>query len=340
MKKIHIVFLYVLCLAICFTMISCSNEVPRASSSTKAQTQSVTDKHGTVSIRDVVAWIDGPASDFYPVFSIPENAEALTYTYDTEGLLIDGEAQTVKALTAGEYTVTVTSEHLETAFRVTAQKVNHSEKDLYGRLIFSAAEYDAQASSCLAQWNEYGTDGKTTVFIGDSFFDTVFWNNFYSTSYRGKDALCLGISATTTQDWESWITSGWMSQITPKNIVMHVGTNNVYDNGETVSECVASLQRMFLIIHQRLPNVPIYWFGISQRSYDTAKIADVAKINKEMQIWCDARDYITYIDTPSRLKNDMLKDNIHPRIEYYSVFTDALAQTDIEIAEKTVSIGP
>ena len=114
---------------------------------------------------------------------------------------------------------------------------------------------------------------------------------------------------------------------------MHMGTNNVYDDGDTVSDAVSSLQRMFTLMHDKFPDVPIYWFGISQRSYDLQKIADVKKINAQMQSWCDARDYITYIDTPGQLKNSMLKDNVHPKVEHYSIFVDALAKTDIEIEE-------
>lgn len=335
MKKVSFVTMTVLCLAICTCVLSCSDNesMPESTSATTTAPAPAPVDKGTLSIDRVFAWIDYPDADFYPVFSMPEYAEPLTYTYDTEGLFIDAQKNTVKALKEGQYTVTAKSESFETEFKVIAQKIDRSAKGANGKVKFSANEFATQANNRKAQWDEKGVDGQTTVFIGDSFFDTAFWSNFYNVSYPGKDALCLGISATTTYDWEDWITRGWLGKIKPRSIVMHMGTNNVYDDGDTVSGAVSSLQRMFTLMHDAFPDVPIYWFGISQRSYDLPKISNVKKINQQMERWCDARDYITYIDTPSQLTNDMLKDTIHPKVEYYTVFVDALAKTDIEIGD-------
>ncbi len=334
MKTTRYLIITVLCIVLCICMISCSNtgEEPKDPITQTPEDTDPVDK-GSLSIDSVFAWIDYPDSDFYPVFSMPKYAEELTYTYDTEGLSINAQKNTVKALKEGEYTVTAKSESFEAEFKVIVQKIDRTQKGANGKVKFSSKEFSAQAYNRKTQWNEKGVDNQTTIFIGDSFFDTAFWSNFYSLSYRGKDALCLGVGATTTYDWEDWITTGWLGKINPKNIVMHMGTNNVYDDGDTVADAVSSLQRMFTLMHDKLPNVPIYWFGISQRSYDAAKIANVEQINAQMKRWCDARDYITYIDTPSQLKNDMLKDNVHPKVEYYSIFVDALAKTDIEIIE-------
>ena len=331
MRKFNFLIFTVLCLVLCACVISCSDST-NAPDTTPTPEPDPIDK-GKLSIDDIYAWVGYPESDFYPVFSVPEYAEELTYTYDTEGISIDAEKNTVKALKEGEYTVTAKSESFEAEFKVTVEKIDRTVKGTNGKVKFNSKEFTSQAYNRKTQWNENGVDNQTTIFIGDSFFDTAFWSNFYNVSYRGKDALCLGISATTTYDWEDWISSGWLSKAKPKNIVMHMGTNNVYDDGDTVADAVSSLQRMFTLMHDKLPDVPIYWFGISQRSYDAAKIANVDMINAKMKKWCDARDYITYIDTPSQLKNNMLKDNVHPKVEYYSIFVDALANTDIQIIE-------
>ena len=335
MKKLTLITALILAGLCC---LSCSNSDSKPTSdavTTTAPTVAPTDK-GTLSIPSAFAWVDYPDADFYPVFSMPEYAEELTYTYDTEGLSIDAKKNTIKALKAGEYTVTAKSASFEAEFKVTVEKIDKTEKGANGKQKFSAREFASQANNRKAQWTDKGVDGKTTVFIGDSFFDTAFWSNFYNVSYPGKDALCLGISATTTYDWEEWITTGWMKGAKPKNIVMHMGTNNVYDDGDDVAGTVSSLQRMFTLMHNKFPDTPIYWFGISQRSYDLEKIANVKKINEQMKSWCDARSYITYIDTPGQLKNDMLKDNIHPKVEYYSIFVDALAKTDIVIEDASM----
>ena len=83
-------------------------------------------------------------------------------------------------------------------------------------------------------------------------------------TYTGKDALCLGISSATTFDWEM-IAADVFEDIAPKNIVMHLGTNNIYDDGKTVTETVADLQRLFTMLHGYYPETSIYYFGISLR---------------------------------------------------------------------------
>ncbi len=286
---------------------------------------------GTVSFDNVNAFVGYPASDFYPTFSKPQFAEKFTYSYDKSALTIDEEKQTVSALKAGTYYVTATSENFSGSFYVYAKDVNYNATNSSGNVNYDEYNFSAQATDRQNQWNLYGNSGETTLFVGDSFFDTWFWSNFYTVSYPYKDALCLGIGSTTTYHWEVWNRTGWMKDINPKNIVMHIGTNNIYDDLDTVDEAVCALQRMFIVIHDSHPDTPIYWFGISQRSYDAAKINMVSQINSIMKKWCDQRSYITYIDTPPLLTNDMLKDTVHPYVDCYYVFVDELAKTDIEI---------
>ena len=68
-------------------------------------------------------------------------------------------------------------------------------------------------------------------------------------------------------------------------------------------------------------------------AHDNEKIERVSEINAKMQKWCDALDFITYIDTPSLIDKNMLKDGVHPKPENYSIFVDALDMTDIAIEE-------
>ena len=282
--------------------------------------------YGTLVIDDVFAWVGYPNNFVIPHFSNPECAEVLTYEYDADGIEIDPATNSVTALKAGRYEVVAKSEHFSAEFVVRVEDVDLESAK------FSAANFASAADNRLSQWLQKGNAGKTTIFIGDSFFDTGFWTGFYSSEYVGKDALCLGISATTTYDWEEWI-SGWLCQVQPKNIVMHIGTNNVYDDGDSIYGALSAYQRMFLLMHELFPDTHIYWFGVSQRSYDKDKIEKVSEINARMQKWCDGLDFITYIDTPSQLTIDMLKDGVHPKPECYNVFVEALDKTDITIEE-------
>ena len=149
----------------------------------------------------------------------------------------------------------------------------------------------------------------------------------------------MGISGTTSFDWEQFVTDIFGTKA-PKNIVMHVGTNNIYDDNKNAAETTADLQRMFTVLHAAFPETKIYYFGISIRAFkpevqnSSLKIQFTKQANESMAQWCGQREYVTYIDTPAKLTTDMLADGTHPKLENYAVFTDALAQTDIQIEDK------
>lgn len=286
--------------------------------------------YGTLSIGDVNAWVGYPASEFFPKAEGAAAGKTIAFRYDASKITVDAAKNTVQALAAGTHRVTATIDGAAAEFSVRSFAADRSSNR------YNTSAYDAKAALLAQKWVDDGGGSATTLFIGDSFFDAgQFWTNFYST-YAGKDALCFGISATTSYDWDIYLGS-WVGKLNPKNVVMHIGTNNVYDDGDQAADAVLSLQRLFTLMHGKLPESRIYYFGISQRSYDTAKIGIVNTVNTVMKAWCGERSWITYLDTPGKLTNDMLKDNVHPKIEYYSVFTNELASAGLVMAAKAAS---
>ncbi len=287
--------------------------------------------YGALVINDVYAWVDYPVSELDVIFEYPEYKEDLTYSYDETKLYINETNQTVEALAKGDFTVNVSSEHFKTTFTVHAEVVDKTTAE------YDTSPYNAKVAGYLSDWKKNGVDGSTTLFIGDSFFDGAFWGNFYS-DYAGKDVLRAGVSSATTYDWEVF-TDSFLKYTNPKNIAMHIGTNNVYDDDKNAKQTVSALQRMFYVIHAALPETKIYWFNISQRTYDTTNIGIVAAVNEEMKVWCENRSWITLVDTSSKLTGDMLKDNVHPKPENYYIFVDELAKTDIVINDAPIKQG-
>ncbi len=283
-----------------------------------------------LTIKDVNAWVGYPASEFFPKIDGQNISETISFEYDNTKITIDAVKNTVQALAAGIHTVTASFDGISTEFNVHSYTVNKSSDK------FNTSPYDSYASSLAQRWKDEEAGNTTTLFIGDSFFDVRnFWTNFYAT-YAGKDALCFGISSTTSYDWEIYLDS-WLGKLDPKNIVMHIGTNNVYDDNDSADEAILSLQRMFTLMHSKMPDTKVYYFGISQRNYDTGRINIVNIINTEMKLWCEERSWITYLNTPEKLTTDMLRDGIHPLLEYYSIFVDELNASGIIFESKAVS---
>ena len=277
-------------------------------------------------VSDVYAWIDYPASEFTLELNNGEND--YTLEYDTSKLTIDKDAKTVKALAEGTFEVKVTSGSDTASFNVIGSSVSRT-----GTGKWDSSAYSQKANNIKSRYASDGTNGTTTVFLGDSFFDVrYFWTNFYSL-YAGKDAICAGISGATTYDWEQYAET-FLRQTAPKNLVVNLGTNNFYDDHDSSETATESLQRMFTLIHSILPDTKIYYFAITQRS-DTSYKTGVSETNAAMKAWCEGYSFITFLDTEQALTVDtLLSDGIHPKLETYNVFMGALAQSKIEMENK------
>ncbi|MCH5165026.1 MAG: SGNH/GDSL hydrolase family protein [Clostridiales bacterium] len=304
--------------------------------------------YGTLTVSDTYAWLadyeskefpplyDYPATEFVLNFSKPEKAEAVSYEYDSTAIELDERAHTVKALKNGITEVKVTSEHFETTFNVICETVNKDREDkgysLTKHRNGDPKGWDARVRNFQTSWSDNGHNDITTVFIGDSFFDSsAFWTSFY-TDYNGKDALCFGIGGTTTCSWETIIYE-FMSRISPKNVVMHCGTNDVYDLGRSADEITSSLERIFSVMHDFMPDASLYWFNIPKRyPGEAAKEAVSEAANARFAKWAEGRDWLTVMDTRATLGIDkVLQDGLHPNADGYKMFMDALAKTKIKI---------
>ena len=279
-------------------------------------------------VRNVTAWVGYHASPL-PDVSYFKEGEAITWSGENpEIAVLDKTKRTLSAVAAGSFTLTAQTEGYSEIYNVTVKSVSKTGKKW--QLDQDKTDYANQMKS---KWNTDGNDGKTTLFIGDSFFDVrYFWTNFYSL-YAGKDAICAGISGATTYDWEQYAET-FLRQTAPKNLIVNLGTNNFYDDHDSSETATESLQRMFTLIHSILPDTKIYYFAITQRS-DTSYKTGVSETNAAMKAWCEGYSFITFLDTEQALTvGTLLEDGIHPKLETYSVFMGALAESKIEMENK------
>ncbi len=316
-------------------------------------------ERGTLTVKDVTAWIDYPAAEFYLEYEKPEYAEELTYEYDKTKLYIDEANRTVKALAdsgealsstqtadkTGRHKVKVSSEHFSASFYVDCYRVK-KDAAVYSRLrTLDSATLPAYLQTLKNKWSTDGVNGATTLFIGDSFFDTrFFWTEFYKT-FEGTNAISLGISSTATYDWEVLADDGLskavfggtaneiplLKNIKPKNLVVNIGTNNVWMENAAAEETLNSLQRLFTMLHGKMPDTKIYYYGMAPRGQDTGKTEIMNSINARMKAWCNARKWIKYINTCDKLTlADLNDDMIHPKAETYAYYVEDLFNAGIK----------
>ncbi len=186
-----------------------------------------------------------------------------------------------------------------------------------------------------------GNDGATTLVIGDSFFDIAFWDRFY-TDFKGKDAMIAGIGGSTAEDWINYMKFDlFLNDIAPKNVVINIGNNDIFNDKLTAEEAVANFKTLAETIHQKMPDAKLYQFSITARSgsyiNDTTR-ANMEAANAAMSQWCAGQDYITFVDISDQMTADTLYDNIHPKDEYYTnVFVPALLDAGCELVDQKPS---
>ena len=281
-------------------------------------------------VSDVYAWIDYPASEFTLELNNGEND--YTLEYDTSKLTIDKDAKTVKALAEGTFEVKVTSGSDEASFNVICSSVDRS-----GTGKWDSSAYSQKANNIKSRYASDGTNGTTTVFLGDSFFDNTEgnWGNFYTSYANEYDALELGIGATTTYDWENFLFDGILDDMQPKNLVVNLGTNNLAADGDTVEGLAENLQRLFTLLHDKMPNTNIYYFSIAQRVDTTAHATKISAVNALMEQWCEYKDWITFVDVEDQVSSSDLKDGLHPKDETYAnIYVPALEAAGCVVEEK------
>jgi len=290
--------------------------------------------YGELAINDIYAWVGEtqPLSEFYPHFSKEDMKETLSYavkndTQNVQPLTIDSSKQTIKANVAGEWVVTATSEHFSAEFTVKAQEVD--TQAAYAQ----TSKYSSYINTYRQRWEDYGTDKQTTVFIGDSYFDPgIFWTDF-DADYGDKDMLAFGISSSVTEQWETMASSIFMEK-SPENIAIHCGTNNIYDSKENEDLSIPAVQRLLYKLHALYPETHLYYYGITQRAYESRVGVDfnlVTATNAATKAFANERNWVTYLATEEQFNASMLKDQVHPKPEHYHIFVDALVNAGVTL---------
>lgn len=287
-------------------------------------------EYGTLTIDDAKVYITADSAytfaELNPAFSAPDKAETLTYTYDTNYIKIENNIVTPVKRADKTVNVRAKSEHFNVVFQVEVDYIRFTDS-LYKLDGFDVA---GRAETCKA------VTENTTLFIGDSFMDSYFIGAYMETYADGKDVMNAGISSTKTYHWEAAYKK-IIGTTAPKNIVLHIGTNNFYDEPhDMVEDTEDSLARLFMFIHSSYPTSNIYWFNITQRE-NTDYASHVTETNEYMAEWCGKYSWITCVDTCSKVSVADLdpKDGTHPKTESYKIFTDALEEAGCEIATKS-----
>ena len=313
--------------------------------------------NGTISISDVVIATKESGRYIPVIFSKKGFSAPITYTFEGNDISISKDGFITVNNVGKEVVVTAKNEEnqMEDTFTVkTYDKIfdytstnfstNWSNNNFSSRYNTHKADIEAKLDK--------STD--SIVFMGDSFFDAgrynnpgSFWSNFYTEYFPGKNAYSFGVSGARSDEVTDWVSA--IVPYAPKSLVIHVGTNDIYDLGKNGTKTAQDIVDMLATVHNALPNTHIYYISVEYRSSKKAgnKYEDMS--NAAAKAYCDNTDNVTYLDSlpfftttgvssGGEIDTNKFKDGIHIKPEYYSVYTDLLKKAGVNFDDYVIKV--
>jgi lysophospholipase L1-like esterase len=141
-------------------------------------------------------------------------------------------------------------------------------------------------------------------------------------NFFGWNAADFGWGADRVENILWRLENGELDDVNPKVIVLLAGTNNVGDRPGDVTSGLAAVVR---VMRAKAPDAVIILMGIFPRYDKIAVMPEIDAINANLATMANGRG-IRYLNINGRLYDGLLnaKDKLHPTVEGYQVWADAL----------------
>jgi beta-glucosidase len=173
------------------------------------------------------------------------------------------------------------------------------------------------------------------VFLGDSI--TQGWEgpgkDVWDKFYGDRNAANFGIGGDRTQHVLWRIDNGELDGISPKVLVLLIGTNNI---GYSAEDILKGDTKIIDEIHEKLPNTKLLLLAIFPRGDDPSKpevkaMRDkLATVNKGLAALDDGNKtrYLDigdkFLDADGKIPVDIMKDALHPTAQGYEIWAEAM----------------
>ena len=178
------------------------------------------------------------------------------------------------------------------------------------------------------------------LFIGDSI--TAGWNGaghaVWTNRFTKLDAANFGISGDKTEHVLWRIENGELDGISPKVVILLIGTNNA---GDTAPHIAAGISAIAKRIHEKLPQTKLILLGVFPRDAaltgadgkPSPRRAKMAAVNAELAKLHDGQKtfyleiWKQFLAEDGSIRNELMGDAVHPSPQGYQVWADAMQPT-------------
>ncbi|MGJ8694164.1 MAG: platelet-activating factor acetylhydrolase IB subunit [Thalassotalea sp.] len=172
------------------------------------------------------------------------------------------------------------------------------------------------------------------VFLGDSI--THAWENkgkaVWADYYQSRNALNLGFSGDRTEQVLWRLQHGAVDNISPKLVVLMIGTNNTGHRDDPAQQTAAGIKAIIDELATRLPTSKVLLLAIFPRGKDktdpkrqlNTQINElIAKYDSDQQVrFLNINDI--FLDDNGVLSPSVMKDYLHPNPEQYLFWAKAI----------------
>lgn len=174
------------------------------------------------------------------------------------------------------------------------------------------------------------------LFLGDSI--TAGWNGFgkqvWGRFYEPRKAANFGIGGDQTQHVLWRLANGELDGISPKVVVLMIGTNNTREN--SADEIAEGVEAIVKDLRAKLPKARILLLGVFPRNEKPAPIRDkIAAVNERISKLDDGGKSVKYLDIGNQFLNadngtissEIMPDFLHLSRKGYRIWADAMEPT-------------
>jgi lysophospholipase L1-like esterase len=174
------------------------------------------------------------------------------------------------------------------------------------------------------------------LFMGDSITDN--WrnrgSNVWNKAYAPRHAANFGIGGDRTQHVLWRIEHGELDGISPKVIVLMIGTNN--SNSDSPDDVAEGVEKIVAEMRGRCPNSKILLLAIFPRNKPADKPNQMEKINQINERISKLNDGKTirflnindkFVAADGKVHEDIMPDFLHPNQKGYQIWVDAMEPT-------------
>ncbi|WP_254509823.1 platelet-activating factor acetylhydrolase IB subunit [Anatilimnocola floriformis] len=192
----------------------------------------------------------------------------------------------------------------------------------------------------VADWNarhdrflQRAKEGKCDLlFLGDSITEGWGNNDTWKKFYTPRNAVNFGIGGDTTQNVHWRMTNGELEGLSPKAIVLMIGTNNFGLHNDKPEDVIRGVEALVKTLRTKLPDTEILLLGMFPRDNkpDTDFRKRIKTANEGIAKLADDKS-IFYLDIGSKfltedgtLEKEIMPDYLHLSPKGYEIWAEAI----------------